>query len=164
MKKQNLFLFTALTVLGLMLSACGTAPASNSVGAKVDASPIEFTGIVEAIEGNEVIVDGQVVVVTPEILASGDFVIGDMVEVEATTDENGALVAESVELHNDDIDDDSDDDMDDDPDDDMDDDGDDDMDDDSDDEDDDDMDDDSDDDMDNDSDDDSDDDNDDDAS
>ena len=178
MKKKNLFVFTALTVFSLLLSACGATPAStsaNTVGAKVDASPTEFTGIVEAIEEDQITVDGQVITVSPEILASGSFTVGDTVEVEASTDENGDLVAESVELHNDDSNDDlyddssddmyddsdddmyddSSDDMYDDSDDDMDDDSDDDMDDDSDD----DMDDDSSDDMDDDSDDDSNDDN-----
>ena len=99
MKKNNLFAFTALAIFSLLLSACGGATASTkSVGAKVSASPIEFTGIVEAIEGDQVTVDGQVITVSPEILASGGFSVGDTVEVEATADENGVLVADAIAL------------------------------------------------------------------
>ena len=107
MKKKNLFVFTALTVLGLMLSACGATPASTSertVGAKVDASLV-FTGVVESIGEAEIVVDGQVVVLTPEMIVAADFVVGDTVEVEASVDETGAIVAEYVELHNEDDDD-----------------------------------------------------------
>ena len=115
MRMINKVVLAVLLMVGMVLSACGPVPAStdhNVVGAKVDASPIEFTGIVEAIDGNEITVDGKVIVVTPEMISTGDIEVGDSVEVEATEDESGALIAESVELHDEDSDDDLDDELD----------------------------------------------------
>ena len=104
MNKRTLVILTALTVISMALSACGATPtaASASVGAKVDASLVAFTGIVEAIGETEIIVDGQTIILTPEMIAAADFVVGDTVEVEAYVDDAGVVTAKYVELHNED--------------------------------------------------------------
>ena len=119
---------------------------------------VEFLGLIESMEEGNWVISGITVFVDALTEIYGDLEIGDLVKVEALTQEDGTLLAieiygedfldgEDLDDSDDEMDDDSDDEMDDDSDDEMDDDSDDEMDDDSDDE----MDDSSDDEMDDDS-------------
>ena len=100
MKKKNLLVLTTLLVLGLMAGGVTSAAASvENVDVGIGSSPsIEFTGVVESIDGDQVTVDGQTVTVDSALIESAGFAVGDLVEVEASMDENGVLVAKSVEL------------------------------------------------------------------
>ncbi len=110
MKKQTLLVLTTLTVLGLIVAGVTPAAASvEQVELEDNIPSIEFTGVVEAIDGDQITVDGQVIIVNATMIESAGFVVGDMVEVEVITNENGELVAEYISLEDSMVDDMSDD-------------------------------------------------------
>ncbi len=93
----------ALALLSLALSACGgaIAPAVSSMdlpggGAKVRASQVAFTGRVEAINGNEWIIDGQRVLVDASATVE-PVSVGEMVKVQATVGQDGSVQAMRIE-------------------------------------------------------------------
>ena len=94
--------FTLLSVLLLaayLLSACaGVASqgSSPSKGSKVQAE-VAFTGTVEAIDGNQWIVNGQVVTVDSKTALGPNVKVGDLVKVEGSLGQGGALVAARIE-------------------------------------------------------------------
>lgn len=99
MKKQTLLVLTTLTVLGLLVAGVTPVAASVEQVKSEDYIPsIEFTGLIESIDGDQVIVDGQVVTVDIAMIEALGLEIGNMVEVEATLNESGALIADYVEL------------------------------------------------------------------
>jgi len=54
MKRISKILIPMLVLATLLMSACAgaSAPADTSGGSKVEAAPVEFTGVIESINGN----------------------------------------------------------------------------------------------------------------
>ncbi|MBK8417534.1 DUF5666 domain-containing protein [Candidatus Villigracilis saccharophilus] len=81
----------------VMLGACAAAPASAGAS-KVSAAPIEFTGVIESVNGMEWVVDGQTITVEPTVIHDGPFVVGDTVKVEVEVSQDGTISVTRVEL------------------------------------------------------------------
>lgn len=98
--------FTRISLFGMILvvfvlSACGAAaPALESAasGGKVQAAAVEFTGMIEAINGNQWTINGQVITVDPSVIKDGPFQVGDTVKLEADVAEDGTVTVTRVEL------------------------------------------------------------------
>lgn len=87
-------------VLGaLLLSACAgaAAPANSPAGNKVQAELVVFTGVIEAINGNQWTINGQVVTVDPAAVRDGSFKVGDTVKLEGQVVQDGSVVATRLE-------------------------------------------------------------------
>ena len=99
MKKISKILIPMLVLATLLISACtgAAAPADTSGSSKVSAAPVEFTGVIEAINGNQWTVGGQVITVDPSVLRDGPFIVGDTVKVEAEVQADGSIVVTRVE-------------------------------------------------------------------
>ena len=99
MKKLSKILVPMLVLATMLISACtgAAAPADTSGGSKVSASPVEFTGVIEAIDGNQWTIGGQVITVDPSVLRDGPFIVGDTVKVEADVQADGSIVVTRVE-------------------------------------------------------------------
>ncbi|MBE7434966.1 MAG: hypothetical protein HS100_13700 [Anaerolineales bacterium] len=97
-KYSNLFLVLA-ALTAMLISACGGAAGTEtSAGSgKPLASLVEFTGVIEAIDGNQWTVNGQVITVEPSVLRDGPFEVGDTVKIEAEVQADGSLVVTRVE-------------------------------------------------------------------
>jgi len=107
MKKNNQITFlTTFLILAYLLSACSGVPAgvkvdnssSNSQSQAGQVSEVVFTGTVEAINGNQVTVSGQVITVDSAVLAAANVVVGDNIKVEAQVGQDGGVTAVSIEL------------------------------------------------------------------
>ncbi len=89
-------------LFAMILSACGaTAAAETETSAgsnKPLASLVQFTGVIDAIDGNQWTVNGQVITVDPAVVRDGTFKIGDTVKVEGEVQADGTLVVTRVEL------------------------------------------------------------------
>ncbi len=101
MKKISHTFIVVLALVAMLVSACGATAASaseTSVGAgKPQASLVEFTGVIESINGNQWTINGQVVTVDPAVIKNGPFIIGDTVKVEADVQADGSIVITRVE-------------------------------------------------------------------
>ncbi len=98
-KYSNLYLVLA-ALTAMLISACGGAAAGTETSAgsgKPLASLVEFTGVIEAIDGNQWTVNGQVITVEPSVLRDGPFEVGDTVKIEAEVQADGSLVVTRVE-------------------------------------------------------------------
>ena len=60
-------------------------------------APVEFTGVIESINGNEWTVNGQKITVDPAVVRDGPFNVGDTVKVEVQVQADGSMVVSSVE-------------------------------------------------------------------
>ena len=104
MKRLSYVLVLVLALTAMLLSACGgaagvSAPASTSGGgSKPQAMPVEFTGVIEAINGNQWTVGGQTISVDPAVVRDGPFKVGDAVKVEVQVQADGSMVVSKVEL------------------------------------------------------------------
>lgn len=102
MKKQSKFLLILAALFAMILSACGGTAATEtetSAGAnKPLASLVQFTGVIDAIDGNQWTVNGQVITVDPVVVRDGTFKVGDTVKVEGEVQADGTLVVTRVEL------------------------------------------------------------------
>jgi hypothetical protein len=100
MKYTKFFPFV-LAVLAILLNACGaTAKPASSEGAggsKVLASEVAFTGVVESINGDQWMINGQLVQVDTSVIRDGAFVPGDTVKVEARVEADGSVTALRIE-------------------------------------------------------------------
>ncbi len=104
MKKSTHYLvFLVLTLAAYVLSACGgalpaqpAAPAGPATGQKVQAAPVAFLGVVEAMNGDQWVVSGQTVAVDPKTLQDPAIKVGDKVRVEGTVGQDGRLVATRI--------------------------------------------------------------------
>jgi hypothetical protein len=99
---RSFFFFVVLiSVATMLLSACGavTAPAAPVApgSAKVDASIIGFTGVIESMNGNEWVINGQTLTVDPATVRGGPFQVGDQVKVEGVVNPDGSVTVSSVE-------------------------------------------------------------------
>jgi len=61
---------------------------------------IEFTGTVQAISGDSLVIDGKTVQLTGETEIKGDFTIGTLLKVHAAVSPDGSLTAREVEVAN----------------------------------------------------------------
>ncbi len=106
MKKLSYVLVLVLALTALLISACGgsatiSAPDSTAVsGGKPQASLVEFTGVIETINGNEWTVGGQKITVDPAVVRDGPFNVGDTVKVEVQVQADGSMVVSRVETQN----------------------------------------------------------------
>ncbi len=98
MKQSFRIFISVLTLSTLLLSACGGVAAPvTSGGSKVDAALVEFTGVIEAIDGNQWTVNGQVITVDPSVVNDGPFNVGDTIKVEAQVAADGSITVTQVE-------------------------------------------------------------------
>lgn len=102
--KQNLrfTVFAVLTLSVLILNACGsTAPAANLPAGGSDKSPsaaVEFTGKIEAMDGNQWIVNGQPLVVDAQALGGAPaFKVGDTVHVKGTVAQDETITVSGLQ-------------------------------------------------------------------
>jgi len=101
MKNQFRSLFVLMALVAVLVSACGPEAAvdeTSSGGDKPRAALVEFTGVIESIDGNQWIVNGQSITVDDTILRDGPFQVGDTVKVEAEVQADGSVVVTRVEL------------------------------------------------------------------
>lgn len=99
MKKLSNLLVPMLALAVLLISACTGAPISSDSagGSKVQAAPVQFTGVIESINGNQWVVGGQTITVDPSVVGDGPFVVGDTVKVEVQVQSDGSMVVTRVE-------------------------------------------------------------------
>ncbi len=101
MLKINRFTLVSLLLVGAyVLSACGgTLPQSSQteVAPKVQAKEVVFTGILEAMNGNEWIVSGQKVTVDPAAALDPNITVGMIVKVEGQVSADGVVTALKIE-------------------------------------------------------------------
>jgi hypothetical protein len=96
MKLSFRVLVPVIVLVTLFVSACTAAPAASG-GDKVSASPVEFTGVIESINGNQWVVNGQMITVDPSVVGNGPFVVGDTVKVEVKVQTDGSILVTRVE-------------------------------------------------------------------
>ena len=96
MKTIN-FLRVAIILVGILLSACAPAAPANVGGGK-SLSDVIFTGVIESMDGNQWVINGQSIMVDSSVLRDGPFTVGDTVKVEATVAGDGSVTAQRVEL------------------------------------------------------------------
>ncbi|MFZ5878398.1 MAG: DUF5666 domain-containing protein [Chloroflexota bacterium] len=109
MKKSQRFpLLTVILLAAYVLGACGTAapaaapavqqsssnPALN--GPQVLAVEVAFSGVVEAMNGNQWVVDGKTITMEPQAVAGGSIQVGDRVKIEGTVQKDGSITGTRV--------------------------------------------------------------------
>jgi len=103
MKKLSYVLVLVLALTAMLISACGgsaaiSTPDSSAVsGGKPQANVVEFTGVIETINGNEWTVNGQKITVDPAVVRDGPFSVGDSVKMEVQVQADGSMVVSRVE-------------------------------------------------------------------
>lgn len=102
MKKMSLKLFLAVMTFALLLSACGGAVSAEPTAGKAQAALVQFTGIIEAMDGDQWTVNGQVLTVDPSLLGGKTFNVGDTIEMEVEVQSDGAVVVKRVNGSDDD--------------------------------------------------------------
>ncbi|MBM4427019.1 MAG: hypothetical protein FJ031_07250 [Chloroflexi bacterium] len=103
MKKVSLKLFLAVMTFALLLSACGGAAVSaDPTAGKAQAALVQFTGIIEAMDGDQWTINGQVLTVPPTLLRGKTFNVGDAIDMEVEVGDDGSFVVKSVERSDDD--------------------------------------------------------------
>lgn len=100
MKSKRTLLISLFVIASSLLAACGGAarPASQPVKVSVDgnAAQVEFTGNLDAINGNQWTVGGQTVEVDQQTALGRDFRVGDQVQVHATVHADGSVKADTL--------------------------------------------------------------------
>lgn len=95
------FFRAVIVLIGLLLGACAPAAAPSSAPANVGSgkaiSEVVFTGVIESMDGDQWVIDGQTVTVDSSVLRDGSFALGDTVKVEASVAEDGSVTAQRVE-------------------------------------------------------------------
>jgi len=96
--KKKSYAFRAIfLVISYLLSACG-AVGLQSVGnqeqsvVQVQSQEIAYTGVIEAINGSQWMINGVEVTVEPSVIQGGPFIVGDTVKVEGTVSSDGLVV------------------------------------------------------------------------
>ncbi len=97
MKKLSRIFLIGSVLTAMLLSACGAAAVDSAGANKGNASLVEFTGIIDAINGDQWTVNGQVITVDPAVVKDGPFLVGDKVKVEADVQADGSVVITRVE-------------------------------------------------------------------
>ncbi len=100
MKENTRFvILTVLMLAALALSACGPSlTASSGGGGKVEASMVEFTGQIEAMNGDQWTISGQTITVDPAVVRGGPFAVGDTVKIQAQVAADGSLTVTGVDV------------------------------------------------------------------
>jgi hypothetical protein len=100
MKPVSKFFFPALALFLLAVSAVGIAFARDAVlsGGGKASNEIEFTSVVESMDGSAWMIDGKAVVVTAGTKLKGAIQVGQLVKVHATKTADGSLVAREIKL------------------------------------------------------------------
>jgi hypothetical protein len=99
--KKGRFLLMVLGIATVLLSACGAAAATPTIGAvapKVDAVPVAFIGIINSMAGDQWVINGRTVTVAPAVVRDGPFSAGDQVKVEGAVSPDGSFAVIRVEL------------------------------------------------------------------
>jgi antitoxin component of MazEF toxin-antitoxin module len=103
MKKISLKLLLAVMTFALLLSACGGAAVSaEPTAGKAQAALVQFTGIIEAMDGDQWTINGQVLTVPPTLLRGKTFNVGDTIDMEVEVGDDGSFVVKSVDRSDDD--------------------------------------------------------------
>jgi len=106
MKKIPHVVMLVLATAALLISACGGAKtlkqSAGIGGGKPQASLVEFTGVIEAINGDQWTVNGQNITITPTLLQGGNFSVGDSIKGKGEIQADGSLAATEVETSEDD--------------------------------------------------------------
>jgi uncharacterized membrane protein YgcG len=100
MKQISRSVLIVLVLSAVLLSACGAVSAraaSAPSGGKVQAAPVAFVGVVESINGDQWVINGQALTVDPTKLRDGPFAVGDSVKVEGTVNLDGSFTVSRVE-------------------------------------------------------------------
>ena len=102
MKRIAHVLALVLAISAVLLSACGavaavSAPSTSGGGDKPQLAPVEFTGIIESIDGNQWTVGGKTLTVDPAVVRDGPFSVGETVKVEVQVQADGSMVVSRVE-------------------------------------------------------------------
>jgi hypothetical protein len=97
MQSTRLFLF--ILVIGtLLLSACGATSATPSpVGGNVEPIPVAFVGTIDSMAGDQWVINGQTVTVSPTVIHDGPFNVGDSIKVEGSVNTDGSFTVSRVE-------------------------------------------------------------------
>jgi hypothetical protein len=74
------------------------SPADSAPGATIQDVKVEFTGVVDALDGAILTVDGRTFVLTESTELQSAVSVGDAVRVQAAQQSDGALVAREVEV------------------------------------------------------------------
>jgi hypothetical protein len=101
MKKFSRFSVFVLTIATLLLSACGAAAATatpNVGSGRSEPLPVAFIGTVDSIAGDQWVINGQTVTVSPDVIRDGPFEIGDQVKVEGVVNTDGSFLVSRVEV------------------------------------------------------------------
>ena len=103
MKTNKRFFYTTVVLLvAYVLSACGGLPqrsdgsSGEQAAIKVRAVEVAYTGVVEAINGNEWTVNGQVLTVDPAVVQDGPFQAGDTIKIEGSVNPDGTITVSGV--------------------------------------------------------------------
>jgi hypothetical protein len=99
--KNIRFLTFALAIATVFLSACGGAaatPATSAGGGNVEPIPVTFIGTVDSIAGDQWVINGQTVTVSPDVIRDGSFNVGDQVKVEGLVNADGSFTVSRVEV------------------------------------------------------------------
>jgi hypothetical protein len=100
MKHVSRSILIVFVLTAVLLSACGAMSApdfSAPSGGKVQAAPVAFVGVVESINGDQWVINGQAFTVDPAVLRDGPFAVGDNVKVEGTVNLDGSFTVSRVE-------------------------------------------------------------------
>ncbi|GAB4505781.1 MAG: hypothetical protein Fur0043_27790 [Anaerolineales bacterium] len=102
MKQTYRSVLLVMAVAATLLNACGAMAAAPDislapVAAKVDASIIAFTGVIESMDGNQWTINGQTLTVEPALVQNGPFQVGDTVKVEGVVNADGSFTVSSIE-------------------------------------------------------------------
>jgi hypothetical protein len=101
MKSRIRFLIPIFVMAALAVSAVGVAfgrEITQFEFFKIRDEEVEFTGVLEAVNGDQWTVDGQTFTVLPTAEIKGTLMVGQIVKVHALKGENGALIAREIEL------------------------------------------------------------------
>ena len=104
MRSSRQYFVVAVVLLTVyLLSACDSVLPQNDekpdrqAAIKVNAVEVAFTGVIETMNGNQWIVDGQDVTVDATIIHDGPFTIGDTIKIEGKLDQDGVIQATKIE-------------------------------------------------------------------
>jgi hypothetical protein len=82
----------------VFLGACSGIPAASSPGSsKVLAIPVQYTGVVESVNGTQWVVSGQTLTVDPSVVHDGPFLPGDTIKLEVVVGSDGSVQVSRVE-------------------------------------------------------------------
>jgi len=98
MKQTSRFLLVVLALAAMLLSACGgRVAATDPGGSKVQAIPVQYTGVLESVNGTQWVVNGRTLTVDPAVVRDGPFQVGDTIKLEVVVNPNGSITVSRVE-------------------------------------------------------------------